>query len=392
LGTRLAAAHGVRAIAPDLPGFGRTPPAPALARPGAPTPEEQADQLLAWMDARGLERPVIVAHSTGRQTAAALAARAPHRVERLVLAAPTHDPRRRTIARALPRFLAGALVEAPSILPVLGLEYAAAGHRRLVGQAARTLADAPERLLPRVEAPTLVLRGALDTIVGQRWAEAVARALPRGMLVVIERAGHAVQWSASAVTADAIARFLDGRLDPARPPLDRAVVSPADDPRRDPLGLPRPIGPGVHAMMDVGAAAAALTAAVLGRGLGWGRTARGALAGTALASLASNFATDHGTGPVRGLPMVTHAAADVGLGLGLLGAAAGLRREPPAGRWALAALGAAFVGAAALTAKPTGPARRRWARRPARRYLPSGTPGRHAEAGGVEPALGRGAR
>ena len=54
LGRRLAA-RGYDVLAPDLPGFGRTRKPAGSGWPGGPNVREQADQLLAWMDACGIE-------------------------------------------------------------------------------------------------------------------------------------------------------------------------------------------------------------------------------------------------------------------------------------------------------------------------------------------------
>ncbi len=95
LGRRLGGRSGV--LAPDLPGFGRTPPPPGSRWPAGPDVREQADQLVAWMDARGIARAVLVGHSVGCQTVVDVAVRFPGRVDRVVLAAPPFEPGRRSL-------------------------------------------------------------------------------------------------------------------------------------------------------------------------------------------------------------------------------------------------------------------------------------------------------
>lgn len=73
-------AGGLRALAPDLPGYGYSP-APA----GAPAFTAYADALLAVLDARGIGRAALVGHHTGAGLALALAQRHPTRVHCLVL-------------------------------------------------------------------------------------------------------------------------------------------------------------------------------------------------------------------------------------------------------------------------------------------------------------------
>ena len=77
----------------DKPGTGASDPVEAT-----PSVEERIDQLLAVMDAAGLERPTVIAFSEGGVTACLAAAARPSRVERLVLLNATaagFDPRGR---------------------------------------------------------------------------------------------------------------------------------------------------------------------------------------------------------------------------------------------------------------------------------------------------------
>lgn len=73
-------AAGFHVFAPDTPGFGLSDPPPA-----PPTLEEQADALVATLDALGLERPHVLGHHTGAAIAALLAATRPDRIDRLAL-------------------------------------------------------------------------------------------------------------------------------------------------------------------------------------------------------------------------------------------------------------------------------------------------------------------
>jgi 2-hydroxy-6-oxonona-2,4-dienedioate hydrolase len=70
------------------------------------------------------------------------------------------------------------------------------------------LRDPVEEKLPLVEAPTLVVRGGRDLIVSQRWAEEFAALLPRGRLLVVPGAAHAVNYDDPEALADAVLRFL----------------------------------------------------------------------------------------------------------------------------------------------------------------------------------------
>jgi 2-hydroxy-6-oxonona-2,4-dienedioate hydrolase len=66
----------------------------------------------------------------------------------------------------------------------------AAGPRRVLATYRLALRHRVEDKLPRVQAPTLVIRGADDPIVSQAWAETVADLLPAGELVVTNSGAH----------------------------------------------------------------------------------------------------------------------------------------------------------------------------------------------------------
>jgi pyruvate dehydrogenase E2 component (dihydrolipoamide acetyltransferase) len=79
------ASNGLRAFAMDLPGHGLSDKPQDSARY---TPDAMADVVLATLDALGLERAAIVAHSLGAVVARRVAERAPDRISAMVLVAP----------------------------------------------------------------------------------------------------------------------------------------------------------------------------------------------------------------------------------------------------------------------------------------------------------------
>lgn len=89
-------------------------------------------------------------------------------------------------------------------------DYRDAGLRRALDAFRRMIEDPIEEKLPRIQAPTLVVRGSRDPIVPQRWAEEVTHLLPRGRLVVIPGAAHTINYSAPRELARATLSFLDG--------------------------------------------------------------------------------------------------------------------------------------------------------------------------------------
>ncbi len=74
------AKQGLRAIAPDTPGFGLSdlPDHP-------PTADEYADNIIAFLDAMNLKTVALVGHHTGATLAAATAAKHPDRIRCLVM-------------------------------------------------------------------------------------------------------------------------------------------------------------------------------------------------------------------------------------------------------------------------------------------------------------------
>jgi pimeloyl-ACP methyl ester carboxylesterase len=197
-------------LAPDLPGFGLSgKPKRVLSVP------ELADVLGAWMDAVGLSSAALVANSLGCQIVTDLAVRRPELVDALVLAGPTMDPNARNARTQIARWLRDWPFERPSLALAHLRDYALAGMNRSLRTFRSALADRIEERLPRVLAPTLVVRGERDPIVPQVWAEEATRLLPRGRLVVIPGGPHCVNYSTPKAFARVVGDFL-------RPPAPEA--------------------------------------------------------------------------------------------------------------------------------------------------------------------------
>ncbi len=275
LGRRLGGRFEV--LAPDLPGFGRTPAVPGSRWPAGPDVREQADRLLAWLDARGIGRAVLVGHSVGCLAVVDLAARFPDRAERLVLAALPFEPGRRSLAACLLRLFWAAAFERPSLPPRLIAEYLATGPIRAGAQAVRSMHYPTERVLATVGVAALVLHGERDPLVSRQWARAVAALLPRAALVEMVGVGHALHDSAPTATANLIERFLSGELDAAEHRCLTARPTPGERPwptvaatfAAGTLGLLWATGEGSRARAarraSTGVALAALGAVVLAR-------------------------------------------------------------------------------------------------------------------------------
>lgn len=191
---------------PDLPGFGRSE------GPEKPLDvQELARSLAAWMTAAGLERADLVGHSFGCQVVSGMAARWPERVGRLALLSPIGDPASDSLAGYIWRWMLDCPREPLSVWVSYAGGFLRFGPRRALGTLAHSLRDEMERRLPAIQAPALVVRGELDPIVGESWAERVASLLPRGRLAVMPGAPHNVNYKTPRDLALLLLPFLESR-------------------------------------------------------------------------------------------------------------------------------------------------------------------------------------
>jgi 2-hydroxy-6-oxonona-2,4-dienedioate hydrolase len=189
--------------APDLPGFGlSTKPKETL------DVSALADALAAWMEATRIPPAALVGNSFGCQVVAQAAACHPQRARSAVLIGPTVDPVARAAARQVARWILNAPPEPLSLAPVILRDYRDAGLRRVIETFREALTGRIEEKLPQIRIPTLVMRGAEDAIVPQRWAEEATDLLPLGRLAVIAGAAHTVNYSAPRDYLDQLAEFI----------------------------------------------------------------------------------------------------------------------------------------------------------------------------------------
>jgi len=138
----------------------------------------------------------LVANSFGCQVVADFAARRPERVARLVLVGPTIDRRARSLGRQAARLALDSVREPVGLLAVEAVDYVLHIGKSGVAGFVEMIRDPVECKLRGVRAPTLVVRGDRDPIVPRSWAQEVAAALPRGRLVEVAGAAHAVNYNA----------------------------------------------------------------------------------------------------------------------------------------------------------------------------------------------------
>lgn len=211
-GERLAPFY--RVYAPDLPGFGRSDkPDHILNIP------ELTDALVGWMTQAGPERATFLGNSMGCQVIVDLAARYPQKIANAVLVGPTLDPKARSLLRQIGRGVRDLFGEPIRYWPLLAMDYWIAGPLRTVHTLALAVRDPVVDKLPRVQVPTLVVRGSGDPIASEDWVEKMVRLLPRGRLVVLDGVQHVANYTAPRRLVSMTRAFLEEQV-PAKAHLE----------------------------------------------------------------------------------------------------------------------------------------------------------------------------
>jgi pimeloyl-ACP methyl ester carboxylesterase len=186
----------------DLPGFGDSDkPQEILA------PQELAGVLARWCLALDLQKASFMGHSLGGEVCLWFAATYPTMVERLIVAASTGMPNT-SLAHRLRGILVDGVREPLRFMPTLFQAYAKAGPWRML----RTIqASEPAELAARmgaIAAPTLVVWGARDPVITLEEARAMAEAVPRARLAVIEDGAHGIIFDAPQRFNGLVCRFM----------------------------------------------------------------------------------------------------------------------------------------------------------------------------------------
>ena len=207
--TAVLLAADFRVYAPDLPGFGHSSkPRHALDLPSL------AEVLAAWMSAARIPSADMVGNSLGCQVIAEFGLRYPERLNRALLQGPTIDRYARTSFQQVGRLIRDIPRERIFEWAIDSHDYWRTGFRRGWGTLQIALADRIEEKLPHLSMPVLIVRGAADPIVSQRWAEELAQLLPNGRLIV-SRGAHTPNFSEPEAFAAVVRAFLR----PANPGL-----------------------------------------------------------------------------------------------------------------------------------------------------------------------------
>jgi pimeloyl-ACP methyl ester carboxylesterase len=195
---------GQPVVAPDLPGYGRSPgPREALGI------DDLADWAAHLLAALGIARAYVAGNSMGCQVALALARRRPERVGGLVLVGPTTGERVPLWRYAL-GLLADGRHEPLRYNAALVRMYSQMGIPRFLATTRKMLDDDPLGQAGAVAAPCLVLWGRDDRIIPERAARRLAKTLPRGSFLTVEGAAHAVQFNKPDSFVEIALAFLAG--------------------------------------------------------------------------------------------------------------------------------------------------------------------------------------
>lgn len=220
--SRNIAFRGIRVLAVDLPGHGRSEGEPPETITG------MADWLGRFMDAAGVETATLIGHSMGSLIALDMAARYPERVDKLVLMGISET------MSVHPELLEAARQNQP-LAPELIVFWGLGENARIGGHpepglwihgaseillkhcregilatdlaACDAYADAAA-MAPRVTCPTLFILGRNDQMTPLKKGQALAEAIKDAQTVIIERSGHMMMTERPNQVYDALKGFV----------------------------------------------------------------------------------------------------------------------------------------------------------------------------------------
>lgn len=193
-----------RVLAPDLPGFGRSPAADDVVGP-----VEHAEVIGRWLEHESLPPVHLVGVSIGTQVVAEVAARRPERCRTVVLASPTVEAGRREWPTQLRRWRREQRTQSWTFRALMVRDVLRCGPRRMVATFDRALRHRIEHRLGHVVAPVLVCRGTQDPLVSRRWAQEVTDRCPDATLRVLPGVPHAMSHDAALEFQRVLEAFLE---------------------------------------------------------------------------------------------------------------------------------------------------------------------------------------
>jgi 2-hydroxy-6-oxonona-2,4-dienedioate hydrolase len=198
----LLATH-LRVYVPDLAGHGgSTKVKHALSVP------EQARVLHAWMVNSGFTKVNLLGHSYGSEIVGEFAAKYPEMINKLVLASPAADPYVTSLWEQYLRLTVDGFLESPLMPFVLLRDLWDMGIVQAFETAHQMMVYKLRAVLPLIKAKTLVIRGANDFLVSQKWVEEISDTIPNARLDVVENGPHNINFSTPEKFAPALLEFL----------------------------------------------------------------------------------------------------------------------------------------------------------------------------------------
>jgi pimeloyl-ACP methyl ester carboxylesterase len=235
-----------RVILFDRPGAGLSgrPVGHELAAYNPYSPAAQQELTTQIMDALGIERTTLVAHSAGGPLAVEAAYNHPYRVDALVLLSPSlytsmalpsvlrfllRSPQMAHLGPALIRATLSAAEDAPGRIMKMAWHDSSKIPIEAIREASRntrvrnwdrslwefTLVSAPTRAaqhITQLRLPVVVVAGDNDRVVPLESHERLVEELPGARLVVVAHSGHNPQEEQSRETAGALIEFLKEHL------------------------------------------------------------------------------------------------------------------------------------------------------------------------------------
>jgi len=204
-----ALASSYRVLIPDLIGFGRS----RVGGRTLPDVPGVAGVLGEWLGFAAGGPAHLVGHSMGGQISIHLAARAPERIQRLVLVDAAGVPRPLT-PRHVMRFAYEVAPPRqwgdPTFLPVILGDAFSAGAWTVARALRNILRDDVRPLLASLRVPTLLVWGERDTIVPLSHGERMRQLIPGSRLLVMRGAYHNPMVDAPETFNAALLAFLSG--------------------------------------------------------------------------------------------------------------------------------------------------------------------------------------
>ena len=192
----------------DLPGFGRLGHLPA-----AGSMPYYTDWVSRFIDAIGIDDAHVLGHSMGGHIAVRLAAGSPERVDRLILVSPAGVlPDAQLDHYILP--VLKLLRELPPRLLPLALRDIRRADLRTTWRSGQDLIENDVLpLLPRIQAPVLIIWGEGDDITPFELSETFLEHLPDARLVRLPEAGHLPMVDSAEQFNQAVLSFLQQGAD-----------------------------------------------------------------------------------------------------------------------------------------------------------------------------------